>query len=98
MQALTEVADLFIWGCLDRVNRWKKNTLDEIIDKKLSTEDHEYSKDVSDKGKIKITSIDIPIKSLALFMIKWAIATIPAFMLLFLFGLIFSSIISPLFY
>tara|TARA_B100001250_G_C19790404_1_gene786209 strand:+ start:65 stop:298 length:234 start_codon:yes stop_codon:yes gene_type:complete len=76
----------------------EKNKLDEIIDKKLSSEDHEYSKDVSDKGKIKITSIDIPIKSLAMFMIKWAIATIPAFMLLFLFGLIFSSIISPLFY
>ncbi len=32
----------------------EKNTLDEIIDKKLSSEDHEYSKDVSDKGKIKI--------------------------------------------
>ena len=76
----------------------EKDNLNEILYKKLSSEDHEYSEAISDKGKIKITSIDIPIKSLAMFMIKWAIATIPAFIILFLFGLIFSSIISPLFY
>lgn len=40
----------------------------------------------ADYGKVIVTDIKIPFKSMVVLMVKWAVATIPAFIILALFG------------
>ena len=45
--------------------------------------------EIQDKS-VYIKDLDIPIKSMVIFMVKWAIASIPAFIILFIiFGILF---------
>ncbi len=43
-------------------------------------------------GNVKITDIDMPFWSMVNFMIKWAIASIPAFILLGIIGMITTTL------
>ena len=49
-------------------------------------------------GEVVITDIHMPFFSMVGFMIKWAIAAIPAFIILYIIGFIFSAIFGSLFF
>lgn len=44
-------------------------------------------------GQVKIIDFDMPFGSMVSFMVKWAIASIPAFIILFIIGFITSSVL-----
>ena len=46
---------------------------------------------------VKIEDIDMPFGSMVSFMIKWALASIPAIMILFIIGIIISMIMISIF-
>lgn len=48
----------------------------------------------SQKNQVSVTDIDMPFSSMIYLMIKWAIATIPAAIILFILGAIFVSFFS----
>jgi hypothetical protein len=50
----------------------------------------------TDYGKVIVTDIKIPFKSMVILMVKWAVATIPALVILILIGSISFGIISSL--
>ena len=51
--------------------------------------------EIQDKS-VYIKDLDIPIKSMVIFMVKWAIASIPAFIILAIIGAVFFAIFSSL--
>ena len=53
--------------------------------------------EIQDKS-VYIKDLDIPIKSMVIFMVKWAIASIPAFIILAIIGAIFFAIFGALFF
>ena len=53
--------------------------------------------EIQDKS-VYIKDLDIPIKSMVIFMVKWAFASIPAFIILALIGAIFFAIFGSLFF
>jgi hypothetical protein len=50
----------------------------------------------TDSSKVVVTDIKIPFRSMVILMVKWAVATIPALVILILFGSITFGIISSL--
>lgn len=46
-------------------------------------------------NEVKIVDIQMPFGSMVVFMVKWTIASIPAFIILFLLGLAFSIVLLP---
>ena len=52
--------------------------------------------EIKDKS-VYIKDLDIPIKSMVIFMVKWALASIPAFIILAIFGVIFFTIFAAIF-
>ena len=42
--------------------------------------------------KVEITDINMPFMSMVFFMVKWAIASIPAMLILFIMGAVFTGI------
>jgi len=52
----------------------------------------------NDKQEVVITDIQIPFLSMVVLMVKWAIAAIPAIMILFILGSMFTGIFSFLFH
>jgi hypothetical protein len=50
----------------------------------------------ADGGKVIVTDIKIPFRSMVVLMVKWAIATIPALIILSVFGSIAFSAIAAL--
>ena len=53
--------------------------------------------EIKDKS-VYVKDLDIPIKSMVIFMVKWAIASIPAFIILFIIFGIFFAIFGALFF
>ena len=53
--------------------------------------------EIQDKS-VYIKDLDIPIKSMVIFMVKWALASIPAFIILFIIFGIFFAIFEALFF
>ena len=53
--------------------------------------------EIKDKS-VYIKDLDIPIKSMVIFMVKWALASIPAFIILAIIGAIFFAIFGSLFF
>ena len=51
---------------------------------------------VSNAPPSVIVGIDIPFKDMVTFMVKWAIATIPAAIILFIIGAIFAGLLAGL--
>ena len=49
-------------------------------------------------GRVQVTNFDMPFGNMVFFMVKWAIASIPAFIILFIIGLIFFGIFGALFF
>ena len=49
-----------------------------------------------DYGKVVVTDIKIPFRSMVVLMVKWAVATIPALIILILIGSITSWVINAL--
>jgi hypothetical protein len=49
-----------------------------------------------DYGRVVVTDIKIPFRSMVVLMVKWAVATIPALVILILFGSVTFGIISSL--
>jgi uncharacterized membrane protein YvbJ len=45
---------------------------------------------------VRITDIDMPFGSMVAFMVKWAIASIPAFVILFVLGLLVAAVFGGL--
>ena len=41
---------------------------------------------MSDENKVRVVDFDMPFWSMMSFMVKWALATIPAFLILFVLG------------
>ena len=56
----------------------------------------EETKMPTDCGKVVVTDIKIPFRSMVILMVKWAVATIPALVILILFGSITFGVISAL--
>ena len=52
--------------------------------------------EIKDKS-VYIKDLDIPIKSMVIFMVKWALASIPAFIILAIIGAIFFAIFTAIF-
>ena len=50
----------------------------------------------ADYGKVVVTDIKIPFRSMVVLMVKWAVATIPALIILILIGSITFGIINAL--
>jgi hypothetical protein len=50
----------------------------------------------TDYGKVVVTDIKIPFTSMVVLMVKWAVATIPALIILILFGSITVGVINAL--
>ena len=55
-------------------------------------------KSVRIKGGVDINSFDMPFEDMVMFMVKWAIASIPAFIILFIIFGIFFAIFGALFF
>ena len=53
--------------------------------------------EIKDKS-VYVKDLDIPIKSMVIFMVKWAIASIPAFIILAIIGAIFFAMFGALFF
>ena len=53
--------------------------------------------EIKDKS-VYVKDLDIPIKSMVIFMVKWAIASIPAFIILAIIGVICFAIFGALFF
>ena len=53
--------------------------------------------EIKDKS-VYVKDLDIPIKSMVIFMVKWAIASIPAFIILAIIGAIFFAFFGSLFF
>ena len=49
-------------------------------------------------NKVQVTNFDMPFGNMVYFMVKWAIASIPALIILFIIGLIFFGIFGALFF
>jgi hypothetical protein len=45
---------------------------------------------------VTVTDIDMPFSSMVVFMLKWAMASIPAFLILFMIGLSFAAFLTAL--
>jgi len=56
----------------------------------------EETKMSTDSGKVIVTDIKIPFRSMVVLMVKWAVATIPALIILILIGSITFGIINAL--
>jgi len=50
----------------------------------------------TDYGKVVVADIKIPFRSMVVLMVKWAVATIPALIILILIGSIMAGIINAL--
>lgn len=50
----------------------------------------------ADSGKVIVTDIKIPFRSMVVLMVKWAVATIPALIILILIGSITFGVINAL--
>ena len=55
-------------------------------------------KSVRIKGGVDINSFDMPFGDMVIFMVKWALASIPAFIILAIIGAIFFAIFGALFF
>jgi hypothetical protein len=56
----------------------------------------EETKMSADNGKVIVTDIKIPFRSMVVLMVKWAVATIPALIILILIGSITFGILNAL--
>ena len=67
---------------------------DKIIsgDVKVEVKPHEAIKNQSNSQNVTITDIKMPFGSMVEFMVKWAVASIPAFIILCIIGLIVAGI------
>ena len=61
-------------------------------------EEKDLYKSVRIKGGVDINSFDMPFGDMVMFMVKWAIASIPAFIILFIIFGIFFAIFGALFF
>ena len=61
-----------------------------------SKRDEASLQEIQDKS-VYIKDLDIPIKSMVIFMVKWALASIPTFIILALIGAIFFAIFAAIF-
>jgi len=74
---------------------------DEDIDEKQASTEINTSSTTSSNitnSKVQITNFDMPFEDMIKFMVKWALASIPAFIILFIIGLIFFGIFGALFF
>jgi len=53
--------------------------------------------EINEKKEVVVTDIKMPFLSMVKFMIKWAIASIPAFIILFMLSAFFMGILGGLF-
>ncbi len=73
----------------------------ETIDEKQTSIETNTTGSTSSKvrtNEVQVTSIDMPFDNMVFFMVKWAIASIPAFIILFLIGAILTGIFGSLFF
>ena len=83
----------------DNFNDMPIEELENIIENYYTDKSDEYEMEAirtaefllkqrrGEKGGIKIEDIQMPFGSMVIFMVKWAIASIPAFIILFLIGM-----------
>ena len=53
---------------------------------------------MQDENRVVVTDIKMPFWSMVVFMVKWAIAAIPAFMLLGIIGAILAAVLRSMFF
>ena len=77
----------------------EKKEIEKEVKKKIVEQTRETEeRSVYIKGSVKVSSFDMPFLDMIGFMVKWAIASIPAFIILFIIGLIFFGIFGALFF
>ena len=81
--------------CYDKYLSIRKAKLKKIIEQ--SKIDEVSLQEINDKS-VYVKDLDIPIKSMVIFMVKWALASIPAFIILAIIGAIFFAIFGSLFF
>ena len=74
---------------IERLQKAKENQ--QKIEEKIE------EKSVYVKGGINVTSFDMPFGDMVIFMVKWALASIPAFIILAIIGAIFFAIFGSIF-
>ena len=90
--------DVYVHGeCRNEYNNRLKgessNQNEDIDEKQASTEINTSSTTSSNitNSKVQITNFDMPFEDMIKFMVKWALASIPAFIILFIiFGILFA--------
>ena len=73
-------------------------TEDLWVGKAKEQEEKSVYKSVYIKGGIDVRSFDMPFGDMVIFMVKWALASIPAFIILFIIFGIFFAIFGALFF
>ena len=81
--------------CLNKYVSRRKAKLKKIIEQ--SKIDEASLQEIKDKS-VYIKDLDIPIKSMVIFMVKWTLASIPAFIILAIIFAIFFAIFGALFF
>ena len=74
---------------------------DEAIDESQSTSatnTPNITTPNASNSKVQVTNFDMPFEDMIKFMVKWVLASIPAFIILFIIGLIFFGIFGALFF
>tara|TARA_B100000929_G_C15350855_1_gene367492 strand:+ start:256 stop:651 length:396 start_codon:yes stop_codon:yes gene_type:complete len=75
-----------------------KIQIDEVQQKRIEREANREEKSVYIKGGISVKSFDMPFGEMVGFMVKWALASIPAFIILAFIFAIFFAIFGSLFF
>ena len=81
--------------CYDKYLSRRKAKLKKIIEQ--GKIDEASLQEIKDKS-VHVISFDMPFGDMVMFMVKWAIASIPAFIILAIIGAIFVAIFGSLFF
>ena len=58
--------------------------------------EHQKQQQINEENSVHVKSFDMPFGDMVMFMVKWAIASIPAFIILFIIGAILTGIFGSL--
>ena len=68
------------------------------LETKVEIKEHQKQQQRIEEKSVHVKSFDMPFGDMVMFMVKWAIASIPAFIILAIIGAIFFAIFVALFF
>jgi len=70
----------------------KVKTIEKIEAQTNLEKEHQEKQQINEENSVHVKSFNMPFLDMVMFMVKWAIASIPAFIILFIIGAIFTTI------